>query len=135
GDHVRDDLLPEVGVWPPHHCRLAHRWVGEQRVLDLAGADAVAAALDEVGARPADDTVYPGTVDRGDVAGTEPAVRRVRGGARLWTVAVAGEQRRSTQLELADALAVIRDWRAAVGVDQPGVHTGQWRAHGTRYPP
>ena len=31
------------------HGGLAHRRVGQQRVLDLAGADPVAAALDQVG--------------------------------------------------------------------------------------
>ena len=57
GDHVRDDLLAQVSVRRADHRRLTNRGVREQRLLHLARADPVPAALDQVGGDAADDAV------------------------------------------------------------------------------
>ncbi|KOG85596.1 hypothetical protein ADK38_35780, partial [Streptomyces varsoviensis] len=80
GDHVGDDLLPEVLVRDADDGRLAHRRVVEQGVLHLARADPVAARLDQVGGGAADDAVRAVGLDGRDVARTEPAVGREGGG-------------------------------------------------------
>ena len=54
-DDEGNDSFPQVVVGQTHDSRLADRRMGEQRVLDFAGADAVAAALDEVDRHASDD--------------------------------------------------------------------------------
>ena len=73
----------------------------QQRVLDLARADLVAAALDQVGRPPPDDADVAVGVAHRHVAGPEPAVpeRRRR---RVRPVQVLQEQVRPAHLDLAD---------------------------------
>ena len=52
GDHEGHDPLAEIRVRHADDRGLPHARVPEQRVLDLAGADPVATALDQVGATP-----------------------------------------------------------------------------------
>ena len=99
------DPLAEVVVGRGGHRRLAHRGMLEQRDLDLARADLVAAGLDQVGRAAADDPPVAVGRARADVAGEEPAVAdRLRG--RVGAVEVAAEDVRAAHGDLADRLVV-----------------------------
>ena len=94
GHDPGDDLLAEVGVLLAGDRGLLDAGVLEQRDLDLAGADLVAAGLDQVGRAAADDAPVAVLADGGEVAGEEPAVaHRLVGG--VGAVEVAGEQVRA----------------------------------------
>ena len=122
-----DDPLAQVVVGLADDRGLPDAHVLEERGLDLAGADAVAAGLDQVDGAPTDDPVVAAGVDHRGVAGAEPAVRRPGVGGRLGPAEVAVEEAGPLQLQLADGLAVVREQRALVllvGGDQPRRHPG-----------
>src|SRR6185369_11138030 len=83
----RDNPLAEVVVRFAGDGRLRDAGVFEQRVFDLARADLVAAALDQVGRLAPDDLDVAVAVTRRHVAGAEPAVVE-RGRGRVRTVEV-----------------------------------------------
>src|SRR5690606_39768548 len=132
-DHEGRDLLAEVVVGRADDRGLPHGGVREQRVLDLASADAVAAALDEVGGRAADDPVPAVRADSGDVAGAEPPVLGERRGGGVGTVEVPLEQQRRADVQLPRRLPVVRDG-GAVLPPQAGLDAGQGRADVSRAP-
>ena len=92
-----------------------------ERVLDLARADLVAAALDQVRRAPPHDPDVAVRGARGHVAGREPAVaHRLR--RRVRPVEVLEEQVRPADLDLAHGL-VVGDVELVAGVvDQPHGH-------------
>ncbi|CAB4992389.1 unannotated protein [freshwater metagenome] len=138
-----------------HHLaplRIGHaddRHVRERRVIhqcrfDLGRRHRLAAGTDDV-LYPADDRVEAFIIERGDIAGAEPAVGGERLGGCLGVVKVAVEQQRSVRLHLAgdrvdaDGARVLhRATRAGlalhVGVAQECHGTGLGRAveHATR---
>src|SRR3954452_130481 len=80
-DDPRDDALPEVVVGLARDRGVVDGVVLAQRGLDLARADLVAAALDQVRGAAADDPDVAALGARGEVAGAEPALahRLLRG--------------------------------------------------------
>ena len=76
GDDPGDDALAQVVVGLAGDRGLARRRMLEQGALDLARADLVAAALDQVGRAAADDAHVAVGRAGGEVAGEEPAVAR-----------------------------------------------------------
>ena len=83
---------PRTASGTPIDGRDRHRRMPDQALLDLAGADPVAAARDEV-VDPADAAVGALVVDLGEVAGVQPAVSHLRG-RRLLVAPVAEEHDR-----------------------------------------
>ena len=122
-DHPSDDSFAEVLVSFAGHGGVSDRRMLAQRRLDLAGADLVAARLDQVGRAAADEAdVTAGTAGR-HVAGDEPAVLGERRGSRVRAVEIAEEQIRATDLDFADRLIVLAGQHPAVVVDQPQFHS------------
>src|SRR3954468_23638065 len=117
GHDPGDDALAEVRVLLAGHRRLLDARVVEQRDLDLAGADLVAAGLDQVGRAAADDAPVAVLADGREVAGEEPAVaHRLVGG--VLAVEVAGEEVGAADGDLADRLVVRGVELVAVVVDE-----------------
>ncbi len=83
--------LAEPLVGHRHDRDLAHRRVRVQQLLDLGDRDLLAAAVDHV-LDPAGDPQEAVVVDRRQVAGAVPAVRRHRLGGQVGTVEVAVEE-------------------------------------------
>lgn len=127
--HPGDDPLAKVRVGFAGDGGLADARVVQQGVLDLARADLVTAALDQVGGLAADDPYVPVGVEGGHVPGAEPAVGGERGGRRFGAVEVAGEQVRAAHLDLTDGRGVCE--RAAVLLDQAEFDAAQRDADGT----
>ena len=96
---------PRSGSGSPVIATSATPGCSSQRGLDLAGADLVAAALDQIrGLAPDQADVAVGLAGR-RVAGPEPPVDECLVG-RLGTIQVSEEQVRPADLDLADRLAV-----------------------------
>ncbi len=122
--HEGHDGLAQVVVGHADHGRLLDRRVGQQGGLHLAGADSVAAALDQVGGLPAHDAIPAGRVHARHVTGSQPAVLGVERRRGLGQMEVAVHDGRRSNLEFADAVAVGRH-RVAMLVDQTGVDAGE----------
>src|SRR5574338_71603 len=98
------------------HRALEHRLVAVERVLDLGGADVLAARDDDV-LLAVDDVEAAGRVPHAEVARVEPAaLDRARGLVGLLVVAAEDDVR--ARADLADAAPVARDLAALV-VEQP----------------
>src|SRR5690606_37193730 len=133
GDDPGDDPFAQVGVRFAGHRDLGDARVVEQHVLDLARADLVATALDQVGGPPAHDAYVTVRVAHRHVAGAEPPVtHRLGGGVR--PVQVAEEQVRPAHLDLADGLGVGLRVRVAVVVDQAEIDARHREADGAGAP-
>src|SRR5438874_2808940 len=74
----------------------------EQRILDLARTDFVAAGLDQVGRHPPEQSQAGRGGVSPEVTGTEPSVVRVSRRGRLRPTEVPVEQSRTTQLYFAE---------------------------------
>src|SRR3954468_3225782 len=113
-DDPRHDTLAEVLVGLAGDRGVLDGLVLAQRGFDLAGADLVAAALDEVRRAPPDDADVVARGAGGEVARAEPAVaHRLLG--RIGAVEVAEEEVRPADLDLADRLVV------GLAVERPAV--------------
>ncbi len=104
----------------------------QQRVLDLPGADLVAAALDQVRRLAAHDADVAVRLPYRHVPGAEPAVGGERAGGRVRAVQIAGEQVRPAHLDLADRLPVVRGDRRPVLLHQSQLHPRQGQPDGAR---
>src|ERR1700761_6425797 len=86
-DDGLDGLAPPIVGNADDH-PFAHAWAGVQHALDLGTVDVLAASDDHV-LEPVQDVQEPGVVQPSDVAGAEPAVRRLHLRGRLGLVEVA----------------------------------------------
>ena len=116
-----DDTLAQVVVGFAGHRNVLHGGVLTKHVLDLAGADLVPAALDEVQRAAADDMqIAVGGACR-QVARREPAL--VEGlGRGVRPAEVLEEDVRAPYMDLAHRLAIGRVERAAAIIDEPHLH-------------
>src|SRR5690606_27655144 len=99
------DALAQVWIRQAEHGGLGHAFMLKQRRLDLAGAHAVAAGLDQVGGPAPDYADEAVGRSHRHVAGAKPAVTHGFYGC-LGPVQVSVEKARGTDLDLADRLAV-----------------------------
>ena len=86
----------------------------EQGCLDLAGTDAVAARLDQIGRAATRETEHTVVVERANVARSKPAVAEGLGGCR-WVAEVGVKQRGAPQFDVADHIRVA-DWQRLASV-------------------
>src|SRR5918997_964028 len=99
--YPRHDALAQVVVGRPGHRDLGHGRMLEQRHLDLAGPDLVAAGLDQIGRATAHDAPVAVRGPGAQVAGEEPALAdRLLVGVR--SVEIAGEEVGAAHGYLAD---------------------------------
>ena len=73
-DHVGDRDLAEEGIGAADDHRVTDRRIGDEGLLDLAGAEQFATPVDAVVAAPGEEQ-EPGTVEEAEVAGVQPARR------------------------------------------------------------
>ena len=132
GDHhPGDDPLAEVVVRLARRRRLGHGGMLEQRRLDLTGAHAVPARLDQVGRAAPDDPDVAVSGPGGQVAGAKPAVVHRRCG-RVRPVQIAEEDVRPSHLDLADRIRLRDD--GAVVVHDPHLHARERQPDVARSP-
>src|SRR5439155_8043130 len=99
--HASAHLLAQVGVGHRYAGDVLHRRVPEDQILDLLGADLLAAAVDKV-LLPAFDDVVSGRVQAHQVAGPVEALRRKLARVVFGHAVVAAQGRGPAAGELAD---------------------------------